>query len=93
MCVAFVHARLISVGILGCFGTVQAAMNTTMKKKGVEWGPEHRTLGFTKMEYVADSFRAVRGVDASAYESGVQDVPQNQGVCAAAFLTIVQNKR
>jgi len=39
-----------SVGILGCFGTVQAAQNTKMKKAKEEWTPEHRTLGMTKME-------------------------------------------
>jgi len=38
--------------VLTCFGTVQAAMNTTLKKKKDEWGPQHRTLGKTKMEWM-----------------------------------------
>jgi len=27
-------------------------MNTTLKKKADEWGPQHRTLGKTKMEWM-----------------------------------------
>ena len=51
MC-TFVHVRSSRAGVLTCFGTVQAAMNTTLKKKDQEWGPQHRTLGKTKMEWM-----------------------------------------